>query len=66
MRHQVPFSPRRYTLYQELSQSKKDAAPELEAVFANGDMIVVGREPGCRMHRLPHWQEVEGLPQLQS
>ena len=42
MRHQVPFSPRRYTLYQELSQSKKDAAPELEAVFANGDMIVVG------------------------
>jgi len=53
-------------LYQELSQSKKDAAPELEAVFANGDMIVVGREPGCRMHRLPHWQEVEGLPQLQS
>jgi hypothetical protein len=48
-------------LYQKLSEAKKDAAPELEAAFANGDMIVVCSEPGYKIHRLPHWQEKEWL-----
>ena len=28
---------------------------ELEQAFANGDIVVCCWEPGCTMHRLPHW-----------
>ena len=30
---------------------------ELERAFANGDIVVCCWEPGCTMHRLPHWSE---------
>ena len=30
---------------------------ELEAAFAAGEVVVVCWEPGCTMHRLPHWPE---------
>ena len=50
----------------KVAGSQKDAAPELEAAFANGDLIVVCWEPGCKMHRLPHWQEKEWVTRSQE
>lgn len=50
----------------EITETQKDAAPELEAAFVKGDLIVVCWEPGCKMHRLPHWQEQEWVTRPQK
>ncbi|MDP6698047.1 MAG: hypothetical protein QGH25_00225 [Candidatus Latescibacteria bacterium] len=38
----------------------------METAFANGDWIVICREPGCRMHRLPHWPKKEWVARSQQ
>jgi hypothetical protein len=34
---------------------------DLEQAFENGEVVVVCWEPGCTMHRLPHWSETEWI-----
>lgn len=38
---------------------------ELEAAFQSGAIVVVCWEPGCSMHRLPHWPEHEWISREQ-
>ena len=50
----------------KIAECWQDAAPELETAFANGDWIVVCWEPGCRMHRLPHWPKKKWMDRSQQ
>lgn len=40
-----------------LTPSAISAQAELEAAFADEEIVVVCWEPGCLLHRLPHWPE---------
>jgi hypothetical protein len=39
---------------------------ELERAFTNGDIVVCCWEPGCTMHRLPHWSEEKWVARKQQ